>query len=274
MINIGIRSCSVTLQDGCLRKSHLSLLKEHGFNLVELSFNSPPLLESLTNKMCDDLSQLAKKLDIKYTAHAPNTIQLSSTELAIVHKSREVLKKYIEKTNLCGAQTLVFHACSYLPLTSGKESISIKNLINSLEQLTTLCEARNVKLAIETMIPGRITSDIDNIVYCVKKINSPFIGICIDTNHVNLSLPLREAMEKAAGHIFEFHLNDNHLKYEEHLLPSQGLIDWDEFAETVTGIAFDGNMIMEPSLRSGETLETLLENARYVKEGLLNRLNV
>jgi sugar phosphate isomerase/epimerase len=268
MIQIGIRSSIVTGQDDSLTESHLLLLKKVGFNLIELSFNCAPL-NSITEKQCESLRLLTEKLNFKCTAHAPDTIQLSSPDLELVNSGLKTLEEYIHKAHLCGARTLVFHACPYLPLTPGKENISMKNLINALRDAIPLCEAKNVRLAIETMVPGRITSSIDNLLYCVNKINSPFVGICIDTNHINLSMPLKEAIEKAAGNIFEFHINDNHLKCEEHLLPFQGLIDWDEFAETVSAIGFKDNMIMEPSLRPGETLEVLLQNAGQVKEVLL-----
>jgi sugar phosphate isomerase/epimerase len=271
MIQIGIRSSIVTGQDDSLTESHLLLLKKVGFNLIELSFNCAPL-NSITEKQCESLRLLTEKLNFKCTAHAPDTIQLSSPELEIVNDSRKNLEEYIHKANLCGARTLVFHACPYLPLIPGKEDVSIKNLTDALEYLKPLCESKNVRLAIETMVPGRITSSIDNILRCVNKVNSPFVGICIDTNHVNLSMPLKEAIEKAAGNIFEFHLNDNHLKCEEHLLPFQGLIDWDEFIETVSAIGFNDNMIMEPSLRPGETLEVLLQNAGQVRRVFLEKM--
>jgi len=271
MIQIGIRSCSVTLTDDSLTESHLLLLKKIGFSLIELSLNRPPL-NPITDKQCQSLRLLTEKLNFKCTAHAPDTIQLSSPDLEIVNSSQKVLEEYIHKAHLCGARTLVFHACSGLVPTPGKEDISIKNLINALEYLVPICEYENVRLAIETMVPGRITSNIDNILHCVNKLNSPFIGICIDTNHINLSLPLKEVIEKAAGKIFEFHINDNHLKCEEHLLPFHGLIDWDEFTETVCAIGFNGNMIMEPSLRLGETLEALLQNAEQVKKLLLEKI--
>jgi len=271
MLSIGIRSSVVTPPGDILEEKHLLLLKKYGFDLIELSFNSPSL-SPVTDRQCENLRMAAERLNLEYTAHAPDKMNLSSPDMDVVSEGLGILAEYICRSGACGAGTLVFHACSSSMLVPGKEHISMANLTGALEQVADLCESENVKLAIETMIPGRFTSDIDAILKCVNKINSPFVGVCIDTNHVNLSTSISSAIRKTAGRIFEFHLNDNHLEREEHLLPFRGLIDWDEFIDDVSAIGYTGNMIMEPSLRPGEMLADLLETARQTKETLLEKI--
>lgn len=271
MLSIGIRSSSAMLSGEILEEKHLRLLKEYGFDLVELSFNSP-YLGTIDDSRCGALRASAERMNLKYTAHAPDTMNLSSPDRNISNDSLEMLRGYIARAAACGAGTMVFHACASLMLSPGTERVSLANLTDALKRITELCESKNVKLAIETMIPGRLTSDVDTILKCVDDIGSPFIGICIDTNHVNLSESISSAINKASGRIFEFHLNDNHMEKEEHLLPFRGLIDWDEFAEDVAGIGYDGNMVMEPSLGPGEKLPDLLESARFTRETLLEKI--
>ena len=139
-----------------------------------------------------------------------------------------------------------------------------------LESLVRKCEEQRVRLAIETMIPGRITSSIDTLIVAVDKVSSPWIGICIDTNHINLSMPLNQAILKAGSRISEFHVNDNHLQKEEHLLPYEGLIDWSAFAKAVAEISYRGNMIMEPSWLPEQDPEVMVRKACRVAEKLRN----
>ncbi len=255
--------------DGRFGESQLAFLKEIGFDLVELSFNCPPM-DYQNVRQCEGFRKTAERLGMSYTAHAPDTIKLSSPDRDEVQTGIEICKDVIESTQICGADTLVVHACSYIKLQPGKEHLQKANLLWALESVAGCCERWNVKLAVETMCPGWLTSDIDLLIDVVDSINSPQIGICIDTNHLNLSVGLGESIKKAGSRILEFHVNDNHLLKEEHLLPFDGLIDWQEFVHVVCDLGFSGKMIMEPSWPAGADVHKMIRRAKCASEKIIS----
>lgn len=266
-MRIGIRSSSAMI-DGRFGNEQLVLLKEIGFDLVELSFNCMPLDYQNTGQ-CEELHKAATRLGMNYTAHAPDTIRMTSPDPDEIKTGIRVCLDVLDSAAICGAETLVVHACPYVPIHPGKEHVQKEHLSFALESVVRKCEEKRIRLAIETMIPGCITSSIDNIIAAVDRVNSPWIGICIDTNHANLSMSLSNAILKAGNRIREFHLNDNHLEKEEHLLPYDGLIDWSAFARAVAEISYQGNMIMEPSWRPGQDPLRMLRKAFGVAERML-----
>ena len=156
-----------------------------------------------------------------------------------------------------GAEAMVIHCCPGKPQIPGRQSEQMDALVHALETLAAPCERAQVRLAAETMIPGRLTSSVENLIAAVDRVDSPWVGICLDTNHTNLSQDLNEAVHQAGVRIAEFHLNDNHLVKEEHLLPYEGAIDWPALARVVVDIEYSGFMVMEPGGHYGEDVEIM-----------------
>lgn len=115
----------------------------------------------------------------------------------------------------------------------------------SLEELLPVAEKYNVVICIENIwspvnTPERLLALID-------AFKSPYLGICYDSGHANISTCKRDVennaerqwakfgltpvwddkiLEKLQPHIVNCHLHDNHGVVDEHLMPGLGNIDW------------------------------------------------
>lgn len=80
----------------------------------------------------------------------------------------------------------------------------------------------------------------------VMQLDSPHFGWCYDTGHANcfgirpstlMGLPCPPA---------SLHVQDNHGEQkDEHLLPGDGTVDWEEFLQTLAAIGYAGEFVLE-----------------------------
>jgi sugar phosphate isomerase/epimerase len=257
---IGVRTCSFARQ-GQFGARDLQRLQTAGLSLAELSFNRPQQGVRFDDPgKAQELRREAETLGITLVSHAPDEFWLSNPDRAQLNETVEGVIPVIQGAAAYGAVAMVIHCCPGKAVVPGRESEQLDAVIHALQLLAPICQENGVRLAAETMVPGRITSSVDNLIAAVDRVDSPWVGICIDTNHANLSQDLNEAVRRAGSRIVEFHLNDNHFVKEEHLLPYSGAIDWPAFAEAVIAIDHESHMIMEPGGHYDES--GILQQAR------------
>jgi sugar phosphate isomerase/epimerase len=92
-------------------------------------------------------------------------------------------------------------------------------------------------------------STMDRIVNAVAEVNSPYVGICLDTGHVNVFAEhdLGDAVRQAAPYLKTLHIHDNDGKGDRHMLPYLGTANWDSFTTALAEIGYTGSMSMETS---------------------------
>ena len=85
-------------------------------------------------------------------------------------------------------------------------------------------------------------------------------GICLDIAHMRLATDEpREWFRVLAPYIRHFHINDTHLKYDEHLALGQGSIDWEEIETLVEEFGLkDKSRLIEVS-----GLDKIQESLKY-----------
>ena len=267
-IPVGLRTCSVH-PSRRFDLASLELMRDAGFQLVELSFNRPAHgVVHDDRALAASFRRRAEAWGMTLLAHAPDAYWLSNPDQSALRETITAAQHVLEGVAAYGAVGMVIHCCPGKPLLPGREAEQLDALVDALQSLAPKCEDTGVFLAAETMVPGRLTSSIENLVAAIDRVDSPWIRICLDTNHTNLGQDLSDAVRLAGSRITEFHINDNHLVREEHLLPYEGAIDWPAFAEAVDSIGFNGYMIMEPGAPYGDDVD-LLPRARRAADRLL-----
>jgi sugar phosphate isomerase/epimerase len=82
-----------------------------------------------------------------------------------------------------------------------------------------------------------------NISALAQKLNC---GICWDVGHANVSgYKMSEQMEILRGKIDVLHIHDNHGARDEHLLPFEANVDWQDVAEGIKRADFGGILDVE-----------------------------
>ena len=254
---MGLRTSSLS-KSGPFDGDRLCCLREAGLQVAELSFNYAHGGVTFDDRgRAAELRGRAEELGLTLVAHAPNQYWLSNPDLGEVRETARQVEAVVDGAEAYGAQAMVIHACPGKPVIAGREGAQMEGLVWALERLARRCEAAGVRLAVETMVPGRLTSSVARLAKAVDRVGSPWVGICLDTNHANLSHGLDDVVRQAGARIVEFHVNDNHGVKEEHLIPYEGGIDWASFAGAVADTGCTSYMVMEPGGHYEEEGEVL-----------------
>jgi len=88
-------------------------------------------------------------------------------------------------------------------------------------------------------------------------------GVCLDVAHMMLQPGEPEKWFKALSpYIRHFHLNDTHLKYDEHLPLGQGLIDW----QVIFGLMKKYNLEKKSILLEVKGLDKISQSLEYCRK--------
>lgn len=145
--------------------------------------------------------------------------------------------------NEFGVGTCTFHVCGEShpgrTLTEHREA-----LYRALDELLPLAEELDIVIALENGLLPLNTAD--ELIGCVRKYDSPYLGVCLDVGHANVKerwpegkeipgmwervgVPFRREeriAEKLQPYIVNCHLHDNYGERDDHDLPGNGNIDW------------------------------------------------
>ena len=87
-------------------------------------------------------------------------------------------------------------------------------------------------------------------------------GVCLDAAHLMLSQEKPERwFQELAPYVRHFHLNDNHLEHDEHLVLGEGSIDWELIFQLIkdTGLQ-ESSMLLEMN-----GLDKIQKSLEYIK---------
>lgn len=95
----------------------------------------------------------------------------------------------------------------------------------SLEHLGIFAKERGVSIVLENLpseltAPGRL----------LQFINYTHMGlkVCFDTGHAHMTCGVQQAFETLKDYVVSTHLHDNRREKDEHLMPFDGEIDWEQ----------------------------------------------
>ena len=116
-----------------------------------------------------------------------------------------------------------------LDLATGHQSADPRKLdaaFNSLEILTIFAKHRGVTIALQNT-PNEIGSPA-SLVQFVKDTHLHSLRFCFDTGHAHIEGGAVAGYHAMRDLVVTAHVHDNHGEKDEHLLPWEGTIDWDE----------------------------------------------
>ncbi len=95
-------------------------------------------------------------------------------------------------------------------------------------------------MAIENT-PGEMATPL-NLKNFLEQTRLPGVKICFDAGHAHLEGGVRAALETVRDLVATTHIHDNKGERDDHLLPFQGTIDWDE---TLAALPPEAPMVLE-----------------------------
>jgi sugar phosphate isomerase/epimerase len=144
-------------------------------------------------------------------------------------------------------------------------------LIRSLEEVAPLAAAAGVRVAIE-VIPNSLSGASALVSLIEDELDLPQLAVCMDVGHARLMGDVVDAIESCSGHIVTTHLHDNRGRTDDHLVPGQGVIDWDAAMLAFQKIGYDGVWMFELAMSS--TPRAILERAVKARERLESLLHI
>ncbi len=112
----------------------------------------------------------------------------------------------------------------------------------NLEFFSRLCEVAKTHgrvICFENMPMTALSlSTPEQILRFIKEINSPYMRMCLDTGHCSVfGLSPADAVRLIGKeYLRALHVHDNDGKADRHMLPGEGVIDWEDFARALVEI--------------------------------------
>lgn len=213
------------------------------------------------------LRKRADGLGVRFThAHAPYNVSSRS----------EAQMRAFEAAAILGARYIVSHPIHELEngiITDDEEFLRVNR--EATLPLLPIAERLGLILLSENILWGS-TIHPKNIVRLVKEVDSPFFGWCFDTGHAHANgIPVTVLRELDVVPL-SLHMQDTHgVGYgDEHLLPGDGTIDWQEFLRVLREIGYEGELVLEahhqsyvaPNEEKDGILRELLTRAERLRE--------
>lgn len=152
----------------------------------------------------------------------------------------ERYKKDILDCHNLGIDMVVMHA-------SSKSEAPGPNVLglNRFKQIVDYAESLGVKVAVENT---RIRNHVE---YLLDNITNDNFGLCFDAGHYHTHFNDNWNIDKYKNRVFCIHLHDNHgNNVDEHLLPYDGTLNWNETIKKLNNLNYDGPVTMELCYRN------------------------
>lgn len=144
-------------------------------------------------------------------------------------------------------------------------------MIRSLEELSPIAALVGVRLAVE-VIPNALSTASSLVDLLESEIDASDLGICMDVGHARLMGDVVEAIETCAGHLLTTHLHDNRGRTDDHLVPGQGVVDWEAALLAFQKVGYDGAWVFELAVATER--RAVLERAVKARERFESLLNI
>jgi sugar phosphate isomerase/epimerase len=264
-----------------LDRDHLVEIAAHGFEAVEVfavrdhfDYHDRRAALALAEWLHDTRLTL-------HSMHAPIAASFTNGtwgegySLAAADESRR--KRAVEETAaavhlaaLVPYQVLVLH-CG-VPAPHGQPADNhVPAMIRSLEELSPVAASTGVRLAVE-VIPNAMSTAGSLVDLLESEIEARDLGICMDVGHARLMGDVVEAIETCSGHLITTHLHDNRGRTDDHLVPGQGVVDWDAALLAFQKVGYDGAWIFELAVTAER--RPVLERAVKARERFESLLNI
>jgi sugar phosphate isomerase/epimerase len=259
-MKIGI---STTLNYDIPLTEMLPLVKAAGFDAVSLGGKR----EHSNFHLTEGRAQIGRLLDetglILDSIHAPFKREdgdISALEEEIRTGAVENLKNAVDAANVLRAPIVILHLNARFPGAATPERI--EQVRHSMHELVPYAEAKNIRLACENLVRESEHRIFETI---LAEFTQPHVGFCYDSAHDYISGTNFKTLERYGDRLFTIHIVDDiETRQDDHLLPFEGKIDWQDFSRVFKKTDYKGIFLLEPEMR----LSAFKQPAVFLKEAL------
>jgi D-psicose/D-tagatose/L-ribulose 3-epimerase len=155
---------------------------------------------------------------------------------------------------------LVFAARAPAPIDDARRAARVARVVAGLREAGAHAARCGVTLAVEPL--NRFETDFCNTarqaVELVAAVDSPAVGVMLDTFHMNLEEDdLPQAIRAAGRHLVHFQANENHRGFL-----GTGHLDWPAICRALGDVRYEGPITLEPFRRTDDRLSVPLAQWR------------
>lgn len=181
-------------------------------------------------------------------------------------ESKEHFIKDIEAAYYLGCKNIVIHP--FMPFGAGFETDRDKIWDVNYELFSSLmpyAEKYDKTICVENLPFTAIQMcTVREIKKLVRKIDNPHLKICFDTGHAHMwHENIADNVRLIGSDLATLHVHDNKGRWDQHLIPYFGTINWNEFLSALKEIDFQGCLSLETFI-SKVLPEPILEEMRLL----------
>lgn len=222
-------------------------MKQHGYDCTDyqgLVDTDTPLFEQDAAGFERTLSGIrrdAQNAGIEiYQAHGPWRWPPQDFEPEDRAERFEKMSRSILGCQILGCPNFIIHPI--MPFGDWQDPEPEKLWEMNLEFFSRLCEvarAHDTVICFENMPMTALSlSTPEQILRFVQEINSPYMRVCLDTGHCSVfGLSPADAVRLLGKeYLRAMHVHDNDGRADGHMLPGEGVIDWEDFARALAEV--------------------------------------
>lgn len=222
-----------------------------GFDVLE--FQAQPLLLMSEGRM-DEIKAAADHfgIELTYSLGLDKKYDISSTDKATREAGIKYLSDIMRRVSYMGGRIIsgVSYAGWGLPENTvfDREELT-ENSVNCMKILIKQAEDSGITYGIEAVnrFEGVIVNTAEDAVRYVNMVDSPNVGVLLDTYHMNIEEDsLGEAIRLAGDKLVGLHTGESNRK-----APGRGHLNWDEIFSALSDVKFKGRIVSEPFIMKG-----------------------
>lgn len=240
--------------DERLRLEHLQTIAAHGFDSIEL-FATRTHFDYHDPAAATQLGEWLQATGLTlHSVHAPITESLidgvwgPNYSLAAADPKRRQLALQETRAALRLAKTLPYRCLVlHLGVPDGYAAPGDnyrESAFRSVEELAADALDYGVKLALE-IIPNDLSTPLTLYKMLENDFDVPGVGACVDAGHAFLLGDVTDGIETLAGYVLTTHLHDNDGEQDQHKVPFDGMINWEQTLMALQKVGYDGVLLME-----------------------------
>jgi hypothetical protein len=166
-----------------------------------------------------------------------------------------------------GGHRVVVHT-SDVPRDGQNGTQRLQAVRDSLQVLAGACQRMDVVLTVESPLPHLIGGSADEFAWILSDL-PPAVAVCLDTGHTTLGQQWHRFLDVSGPRLSHIHANDHHGRFDDHLPPGDGCLDWPALGRDLQQVMFEGWIILELRCPDHRSLEDHFARARQQLESRL-----
>ena len=210
---------------------------------------------------------------IPQSCHAP----FDNLDLSDPSRNKLAIQAVIQTMLFCReieCSTVIVHISASPGVKTLKELQRAKECtIKTLKTIIDYPDTHHIKILLENLVPRpmhmRLGAEIEDLIDIAQTLDPRRVGICIDTGHslLNKHDPCSD-IQKAGNLLKSLHINDNDGLEDLHLVPGNGIINWNRIYQTLQNIHYQGIFLLEVAGRT--PVEQIVHTAIDYSRNLLH----